>query len=69
MTYSYCYQMGHAFNHCPFVDDRLRQLLKEEVINTHQLILPTTTIAIPNVFLLLTQVMNPITHTTIFINY
>jgi hypothetical protein len=24
VTYSYCYQMGHVFNHYPFVDDRLR---------------------------------------------
>jgi len=23
ITYPYCYQMGHLFNHCPFVDDRL----------------------------------------------
>jgi len=25
-TCSYCYQMGHMFNCCPFVDDKLRQL-------------------------------------------
>ncbi len=24
VTCSYCYQMGHMFQHCPFVDDRLR---------------------------------------------
>jgi hypothetical protein len=24
MTCSYCDQMGHMFNHCPFVDNRLR---------------------------------------------
>jgi len=24
VTCSYCYQMGHMFNHCPFVDDKLR---------------------------------------------
>jgi hypothetical protein len=22
MAYSYCYQIGHMFNPCPFVDDR-----------------------------------------------
>jgi len=27
VTYSYCHQMGHLFNHCPLIDDRLRQLL------------------------------------------
>jgi hypothetical protein len=58
------------FNRCPFVDDRLRQLLKEEVINIHQFVLPTTTIAVPNVFVLGTQAMNPnIGHTIILINY
>jgi hypothetical protein len=24
VTRSYCYQMGHLFNHCPFVDDKTR---------------------------------------------
>jgi hypothetical protein len=24
VTYSYCHQMGHLFNCCPFDDDRLR---------------------------------------------
>jgi hypothetical protein len=43
MTCSYCYQMGHLFNWCPFVDDGLKQLLREEVMNTHQPILQTTT--------------------------
>jgi hypothetical protein len=52
------------------VDDRLRQLLKEEVMNIHQFVLPTTTIAVPNVFVLGTQAMNPnIGHTIILINY
>jgi len=70
MTYSYCYQMGHMFNHYPFVDDRLRQLLKEEVIIIHQPIFPTITITIPNVFVLRTQAMNPsIAHTIILVNY
>jgi hypothetical protein len=58
------------FNRFPFVDDRLRQLLKEEVMNIHQFVLPTTTIAVPNVFVLGTQAMNPnIGHTIILINY
>jgi len=62
--------MGHLFNYCPFIDDRLRQLPKEEVMNVHQPVLPTTTIIVPNVSILKTQAMNPsIIHTTIFINY
>jgi hypothetical protein len=62
--------MGHMFNRYPFVDDRLRQLLREEVMNVHQLVLPTITIAVPNVYVLGTQAMNPIiVHTTIPINY
>jgi hypothetical protein len=27
VTCSYCHRMGHLFNHCPLIDDRLRQLL------------------------------------------
>jgi hypothetical protein len=62
--------VGHLFNHYPFVDDRLRQLLKEEVMNVHQPILPNNTTIIPNVFVLGTQAMNPIIgHTTIPVNY
>jgi hypothetical protein len=62
--------MGHLFNHCPFVDGRLRQLLREEVMNTHQYVLPTTTTIVPNVSVLGSQAMNPnIGHTTIPINY
>jgi hypothetical protein len=48
--------MGHLFNCCPFVDDRLRQLFREEMMNTHQHVLPTTTIVVPNVFVLGIQV-------------
>ncbi len=70
MTYSYCHKMGHLFNHYPFVNDRLRQLLREEVMNAHQLVIPTNIITIPNVFVLGTQAMNPsISHTAILINY
>jgi hypothetical protein len=62
--------VGHLFNHCPFVDDRLKQLLKEEVMNVHQLVLPTTTIVLPNVYVLRTQAMNfSIGHTIILVNY
>jgi hypothetical protein len=62
--------MGHMFNRCPFVDDRLRQLLREEVMNVHQPVLPTITIAVPNVYVLGTQATNLIiVHTTIPINY
>ncbi len=62
--------MGHLFNRCPFVDDRLKQLFREEVMNTHQLVLPTTTIVVPNVSVLGIQAMNPnISHTIIHVNY
>jgi hypothetical protein len=44
--------MGHLINHFPFVDERLRQLLKEEAMNTHQLVFPTIIIAVSNVFVL-----------------
>jgi hypothetical protein len=58
------------FNRCPFVDDRLRQLFKEEVMNIHQPVLPTTTIAVPNVSMLGTQAMNhSIGHMVVPINY
>jgi len=57
------------FNCCPFVDDRLRQLLREEVMYVHQPILPTTTMTIPSVFVLGTQTMNPsIGHIIVFVN-
>jgi hypothetical protein len=70
MICSYCHQMGHLFNHYPFVDDRLRQLFKEEVMNSHQLALSTTTITIPNMLVLRIQAMNPnIGHTIVPINY
>jgi hypothetical protein len=70
MTYSYCYQMGHLFSHCPFVDDILGQLLREEVMNIHQPVFPTTTIVVPNVYILRTQAtyLN-IGHMAIPINY
>jgi hypothetical protein len=39
-------------------------------MNVHQLVLPTTTIVIPNVYVLGTQAMNSnIGHTIIFVNY
>jgi hypothetical protein len=70
MNYSYCHQMGHLFNSCPFFDDRLRQLFREEVMNIHQPIFPTTIVAIPNLSILGTQAMNPsIGHMVIHINY
>jgi hypothetical protein len=70
MTCSYCHQMGHLFNRYPFVDDRLRHLLREEVMNIHQLVLPTTIIVVPNVTILGTQAMNPsIGHTIVLVNY
>jgi hypothetical protein len=58
------------FSCCPFVDDKLRQSFKVEVMNVHQPILPTIIITIPNVFILGTQAMNlSIVHTMVFINY
>jgi len=70
ITCSYCYQKGHIFSCCPFVDDKLRQLLRVEAMNVHQPILPTIIIAIPNVFILGTQAMNlSIVHIRVPINY
>ncbi len=70
VTCSYCYQKGHMFSCCPFVDDKLRQLLRVEAMNVHQPILPTIIITIPNVFILRIQVMNlSIVHTMVPINY
>ncbi len=70
VTCSYCYQMGHLINHFPFVDERLRQLLKEEAMNTHQLVFPTIIIAVSNVFVLWIQTMNlNIGHMAILVNY
>jgi hypothetical protein len=62
--------MGHLLNGCPFVDDRLKQLFREEVMNTHQPILPITTIVVPNVFILGIQAMNPnIGHIAVLVSY
>jgi hypothetical protein len=62
--------MGHLFNYYSFIDDRLRWLLREEVMNVHQHVLSTTTIVMLNVSILRTQAMNPsIVHTTILVNY
>jgi hypothetical protein len=58
------------FNDYPFVDDRLRQLVKEEVMNVHQPVLPTTIIVESNVHVLGTQAMNPnINHIAVRVNY
>jgi hypothetical protein len=39
-------------------------------MNIHQHVLPTTTITIPNVFILGTQAINPsIVHTIVLVNY
>ncbi len=58
------------FSRCPFVDDKLRQLLRVEVMNVHQPILPTIIIVIPNMFILGTQAMNlNIVHIMVPINY
>ncbi len=62
--------MGHLINDYPFVDDRLKQLVREEVMNVHQHVLPTTTIVKSNIHVLGTQAMNlSISHTTIPVNY
>jgi hypothetical protein len=62
--------VGQLVNCCPFVDDRLRQLLMEEMMNVHQPILPNITTIIPNVFVVKTQAMDlTIGYITIPINY
>jgi hypothetical protein len=70
ITCSYCQQMGHMFNHYPFVDDKLRQLIHEEVMNTHQPIFPTIIIVVTNVSIFRTQAMNfSIGHITVLVNH
>jgi len=70
MTCSYCYILAHLFNRYPFVDDRLMQLFKEEVMSIHQPVFSNTIIVIPNVSVLGTQAMNlSIGHMVIPINY
>jgi hypothetical protein len=54
VTCSYYQHVGHLCNRYPFVNDRLKQLLREEMMNVHQPILPTTTIVVPNVSILRT---------------
>jgi hypothetical protein len=49
IMYSYCQHVEHLFNHCPFVNNILRQLLKDEVMNVHQHVIPTITTVLPNV--------------------
>jgi hypothetical protein len=61
--------MGHLFNCYPFVDDKLRHVFKEELMNIHQLVFPTISIPIPNVFVLENQAMNPSIGHTITFNY
>jgi hypothetical protein len=29
LTYAYCQRVGHKFKYCPFVDDKLKQLIKK----------------------------------------
>jgi hypothetical protein len=33
-TYAYCQHVGHEFKNCPFVDDKLKRLSKEEFITS-----------------------------------
>jgi len=62
--------MGYLFNYYLFVDDRLKQLFREEVMNAYKLVLLATIITVPNVSILGTQAMNPsIAHTIVLINY
>jgi len=62
--------VGPVFKCYTFVDDRLKHLLREKVMNVHQHVLPTTTIVVPNVFVLRTQAMNfNIGHIAILVNY
>ncbi len=62
--------MGQLFNWYPFVDDRLRQLSRKELMNVHQHVLPNITTILPNVSILRIQAMNPnIGYTTIHVDY
>jgi hypothetical protein len=65
--------VGHQFKHCPIIDDKLKQLLKDEVMNVINLpiciILATATI-LSNVNVQGSQIMNPsIGHMIIPISY
>ncbi len=61
---------GRFIHPLPFVDDRLKQLLREKMMNIHWLVLWTTIKVLPNVHVLKTEAMNPsIGHMTILVNY
>jgi hypothetical protein len=51
--------VGHQFKHYPFVGERLKQLLKDEMMNVHQHAILTTIIVLPNVHVQGIQIMNP----------
>jgi hypothetical protein len=40
--------VGHEFKHCPFFNDKLKQLLKDEVMNIHHHVSPSATIILFN---------------------
>ncbi len=67
---SYCQHVGDEHKHCPFVDDKLRQLLKDEGMNVHQPIIPTTTTKLPNIPMQGTQAMHlNFSHIAILVSY
>lgn len=41
-TCAYCQQIGHEFKDCPFVDDMLKRLMKEELKTSLQPIVLNT---------------------------
>jgi hypothetical protein len=47
---AYCQHVGHEFKNCPFVDDKLKRLMKEEFKTFLQTVVsntPTTHVGVP----------------------
>jgi hypothetical protein len=42
LTCAYCQQVGHEFNNYPFVDDKLKRLMKEKLKTFLQLVVLST---------------------------
>jgi len=42
LTCAFCQQVGHEFKNCPFVDDKLKRLMKEEFKTSLQIVVPST---------------------------
>jgi hypothetical protein len=62
--------VGDECKHCPFVDGKLKKKLRDEGMNVHQPIIPTTTTKLPNVPMQGTQTMHlNFSHMAILVSY